>query len=106
MGELAIIYGILILSAIIFTSLMFYNDGIFIKSAFGNIIVCLFVVLISFVNITSFPSNYFVAMIISFLIGLIGVVGSIMIKVKEEKLDISRVLIIASIIGNLAILIS
>lgn len=104
MGELSILFGILIILTGIFIGLMFYNDGAFIKNRLGNIAISAFIILITFLTATSFPSNYTMNIVSSTLIGVIGIIGAIVIEFKKDKFNIARILMTSSIIFNLLLL--
>ena len=105
MGELYLFFCLLVSLTIIFIIFLFFKDGYFIKTKIGNVITALFVFSVSYVSITAFPNNYIFQIFLSYLITIVGLLGALIIIVKNSLFSLGRGMILFSIICNLLLLI-
>lgn len=102
---LSIIFTILFIFLIIFTILLFYKNGKFIKRKFGIISITTFILLITFIAYTSFPSNFYCHIFLSIVLGVIGVTGILLTQFNKNRYDLGRILILISMFLNFFIMI-
>lgn len=102
---LSIIFAVLIIFLLLFSILLFYKNGSFIKTKFGITSVTIFILLITFITYTSFPSNFHLQIISSIVFGIIGVIGVILTKYNKTSYNLGRMLILISMFLNFFILI-
>lgn len=80
MGYMAILFGsILVISALLISFLYLSKSDKFKNAIFY--LLCVWSILVAFINITSLPSNYIVQKVIGAIFGLLSIIA-IFIKVK------------------------
>lgn len=102
---LSIIFTVLVIFLLLFSMLLFYKNGRFIKTRLGISSITTFILLITFITYTSFPSNFHLQIVLSIILGIIGVIGVILTKYNKGSYNLGRILILISIFLNFFILI-
>ena len=102
---LSIIFAVLVIFLLLFSILLFYKNGRFIKTRFGISSITTFILLITFITYTSFPSNFHFQIVSSIVLGIIGVIGVILTKYNKSSYNLGRMLILISMLFNFFILI-
>ena len=105
MGELMIM--ILILGSVVlsFSILLFSKNSLILESKIGIVFVSIFVLLLTCISYTSFPSNFYLQIGLSLSLGGLGVVGIILSIYDKKWSKISKILIVTSIVSNFIMLI-
>lgn len=91
------IIGILIVSTIIVS---FLSKGDILKKNWFIYYILSFIVVLTVISFTALPSNYIIYKIISVSLGLLGVLGVYLTKVKNLEFKIVIFLIALSLLGN------
>lgn len=100
MSELFIMFFALGIILVILSFLLFLKNGRFIKHKGGLSIIIIFLLLLTSIAFSSFPSNYTFQIIISILIGAVGLYGGFLTIYKSSCYDIGRILILVSMVVN------
>jgi hypothetical protein len=105
MGELMIMLLILSSIVLLFSTLLFSKNSLILESKIGVVSISIFVLLLTCISYTSFPSNCFLLIGLSLSLGGLGVVG-IILSIYDKKLyKIGKILIVISIVSNFFMLI-
>ncbi|MDU7968253.1 MAG: hypothetical protein E7J25_15485 [Paeniclostridium sordellii] len=104
MGELLVVFTILALILILLSFSLFYKEGIFIKKKGGLNAIAIYIVLLTSISYSSFPSNYIFQIIVSIFIGAIGLIGVFLSIYKSNYYDMGRILILSSMFFNFLML--
>ena len=104
MGELLVVFAILALILILLSFSLFYKEGIFIKKKGGLNAITIYIVLLTSISYSSFPSNYIFQIIVSIFIGAIGLIGVFLSIYKSNYYDMGRILILSSMFFNFLML--
>ena len=100
LGFLFIITSIIAILIISTITISFFRKEDILKKNWFTCFILAFIVVLTIISFTALPSNYVIYKIITVSLGLLGLLGLYLNKVKNVEFKISIFLIIISLLGN------